>query len=398
MRSIFLVSLLLSSGPLVAQDVVKEQETKTIVVTARSLSDTEKALRDCLARKCSPDEDAKATIAHAENQFVNGNMKDARGTLLKSIGRNGSYAKKYPTNVADLYRANARVAAHLGEGKDFQFSTIKTRDSLKAGLGADDWRVIASNIEVADMRAKLGYFEEAERLYNDLEKTALAKGWNGMADVARLRSAMLYYSSDLSDKKAAGKKRLEGFASRAGDEHRALRIASKILLAKTVKSKEESSRLMSEVNSEYVTMKGKLPQLLYSESIEQPDDPALASKGGVSEGGRNPLKNLQTQSVENNWVDIGFWVTPEGKVQDVELIRSGLKDTAWTKPVVKSINARIYSKTDADPGSPGMFMVERYTLTALKEEQIGTRLQRRSPRTRIERIDLTEIPADSNKS
>ncbi len=394
MRSIIALSLLTLPASLAAQEAAKD-ENKTIIVTAKSLKDTEKALKDCLARKCPPDEDSRATIAHAENQFVQGDMKAARGTLLSSIGRNGDQAKGYPTDVANLYRANARIAIHLGEGRSFQSSTLKTRDSLKAGLAADDWRVIASDIEVADMRAKLGYADEAARMYREMEAKAVAKGWNGMADIARLRSALLLHGSALPDKKAAGKKLLQDFALRTGDSSRSLRIASKMLLARTSTSPTETATLMREVNEEYVLAGGKLPQLLYSEAIEQPDNPNAPQSGGAGSSNRNMLKNLQVASVENNWADIGFWVMPDGKINDVEIIRSSQKDTAWLKPVLKSINSRVYSKTVSEEGSPGMFMVERYTLTALKEAQTGTRLTKRSPQTRIERLDLTELPTKS---
>jgi hypothetical protein len=37
-------------------------------------------------------------------------------------------------------------------------------------------------------------------------------------------------------------------------------------------------------------------------------------------------------------------------------------------------------------------MVERFTMTALFEDQLGSRMRRRSSDYRIERIDLTEIP------
>ena len=106
----------------------------TIVVTAKSLKQTEADLAACIARNCPPDEDVKATLAHAENQFVGGAYKGARGTLLQSVSRNRKHGAQYPVPVSDLYRGNARVAAHLGEASDFQSSTIASRDVLKKGV------------------------------------------------------------------------------------------------------------------------------------------------------------------------------------------------------------------------------------------------------------------------
>jgi hypothetical protein len=60
--------------------------------------------------------------------------------------------------------------------------------------------------------------------------------------------------------------------------------------------------------------------------------------------------------------------------------------------VVQSIEGRLYVPMEAEPGDPGFYMVERFTMTALFEDQLGSRMRRRSSDYRIERIDLTEIP------
>ena len=95
--------------------IAKQEIPREIVVTARSIKDTEADLKACLARKCPPDQDIKATLAHAENQFVAGDYRNARSTLVNSLGRNRRHKGKYPVEVSDLLRANGNVATHLGE-------------------------------------------------------------------------------------------------------------------------------------------------------------------------------------------------------------------------------------------------------------------------------------------
>ncbi len=391
MRPIIFAPLILLAGSVHGQAPAPEKSSddKTIIVTAKTLSDTERALRECLARKCPPDEDAKATLSHAENQFVSGDYKAARSTLQKSIGRNGDEAKKYPLPVSNLYRANARIAASLGEGDDYRLSTLRTRDALKEGLGNDDWRVLASSIEVGDMRVRVGFPDEARRIYKDVAEKAKAKGWTVLSDMATLRGALLMIASDYEDWKADARKSLQAFAERPGADARNLRIAAKIVLAREARgrSKEEGEAMTKSLMDEYRT-KGataKRPQLLFAEPIKRE-----ASRD--SKESRTALSQLNTQSVDNMWVDIGFWVTAEGKTNDIEIIRQSQKDIAWTKPVVKSIESRIYAPMTMEPGDPGFFVVERYTLTALWEEQLGTRIRQRSGNTKIERIDLTDIP------
>ena len=78
----------------------------TVVVTADSLTQTKKALDDCLAHRCPPKEDIARSLAYAEMQFLTGNYQGSYRTLLSSRGRNGRYDSMLPKEVADLDRAS----------------------------------------------------------------------------------------------------------------------------------------------------------------------------------------------------------------------------------------------------------------------------------------------------
>ena len=126
----------------------------TIIVTGQRIRDAEAALRDCLARHCAPDKDIDATLALAEAQILDGDYRDARTTLLHSLGRNKDEAKRYPVPVSDLYRANAKVAANLGFDRDYYSSTWGIYRSLKAGIPQEDWRHYTALFEIAEMNAR----------------------------------------------------------------------------------------------------------------------------------------------------------------------------------------------------------------------------------------------------
>src|SRR5688500_17953455 len=117
----YLLPLLALSSVAQAQaEAPNEGSGQTIIVTGTSLSQSERDLRDCLARNCPPDEDIEATLAHAENLFVAGDYERARRTTKASLGRNSRHADRFPVEVSNLYRAGSRIAVHLGEGKDFE--------------------------------------------------------------------------------------------------------------------------------------------------------------------------------------------------------------------------------------------------------------------------------------
>jgi hypothetical protein len=99
---------------------------------------------------------------------------------------------------------------------------------------------------------------------------------------------------------------------------------------------------------------------------------------------------MAAQNFDDRWVDIGFWVTPDGHVTDTEILRSS-GPTYWAKPLIASIGGRLYSPTGGSEAD-GNYRVERYTFTSLWEDRTGTRLRQRGANARIEYLDLTADP------
>lgn len=358
---------------------------ETIVVTAKSLKQTADELAACLARNCPPDEDVRATLAHAENQFVSGEYKGSRTTLLKSVARNRKFGGQYPIPVSDLLRGNARVAAHVGEGRDFQSSTIASRDVLKKGFGSDDPRSLVGDIEVADMRAKLGFPDEAERMYKSIGVRAASLNLPWIVSATEIRQAMLKLASELPTDQKEGRDRLVKFSQGTDPSQRGSRLAAKVLLARLDRKagKEEATNALL---AEYAAIGGtQTPTLISADPIKQPEAP----RGGASEG-RTALTQLATKSFEGQWFDVGFWITPDGRTSEIEIIRKSGKDNLFVKPVIDSIKTRIYAPLKREPGDPGVYAVERYTMTSQwVDDNLGSRIRSRSPVPRIERMDLT---------
>ena len=108
----------------------------------------------------------------------------------------------------------------------------------------------------------------------------------------------------------------------------------------------------------------------------------------------NPVQTRMNSTVaayggdefDDQWVDIGFWVQPDGKVAELQILRQS-GDAGWVAPLLESIGGRIYSPTD--PAQGGAYRVERYTYTSALEKKSGTRIVRRSGQARIEYLDLT---------
>lgn len=374
------------SLPAAAQNESKRE----IVVTARSLKDTEADLKACLTRKCPPDQDIEATLAHAENQFVEGDYRDARATLANALGRNRKHKEQFPIEVSDLLRANGNVAAHLGESDIYRLSVLDMRDTLKGALQPNDFRVFGAEIEVADSRLKLGYLEEAGDKYLEIERRALSAGLPQIAAIARLRDLSLRVQRAETEKTAFRRKdateAIDLFLKEPTGGAEQFKIVAEVLKSRMDRNggnNETTDKLIAR----YAAMGGtERPVLLHSKPIEMNEAQAARAMAGGSD-----LNRIGTQVVEKRWVDIGFWIGADGKVDEPEILRNqGGSD--WTDVVLKSIKTRIYAplKAEKDGATPGIYAIERYSLTAQYENDVtGTRIRQRSPIARIERTDLT---------
>jgi hypothetical protein len=368
-----------------------QAQAQEIVVTGKSLKQTEADLKACLERKCPPDEDIKATLAHAENLFVAGDYKNSRATLKSSIGRNKRHGEAFPVPVSDLLRANGRIAEQMGEAKDFQLSVLDMRDTLKKSFGETDFRTLVAQIEVGDSRAKLGFPDEAERIYQQVEERALAANQPRVASFARLRQALQWRGRfDMAPNKRnldELNKRLDVLITQPLPESSDFALAAEVIKAKADR-KGGSDASTAALIKRFAEQGGaSKPVLLYAEPLVRDD---LTTGRPETEPTLNTLNRLTALQARNQWADIGFWIGADGRITEVDVLRTD-GDTSWLKPVVANIQKRVYAPLKKDEGSaPGFYMIERYTLTARFESgNTGTRLRRREATPRIERIDLT---------
>ena len=353
---------------------------ETIVVTGTTLEESERALASCLARKCPPKEDIDATLAHAENLFVAGEYKEARRVAQRSIDRNGRHARALPIDVSDLYRAHSRIAAHLGEKDDFVRSTYAARRTLKRGLPEDDVRTLSADFEVAGMYAATHDLDRARQVYREIEEDAAKIGRPDLAGLARVRAAWL---SEIGGNRPHARRQLREIAEGSTPGARIARLTAMVLLARLDRLEGDTTSSAALVE-ELAGAGGSRPVLLHAPRID-------LGKRPMDEGG-SVTRRLPTDNYEDRWVDVGFWVTPDGRVSDVEVLRNS-GPTYWAKPVLRSIAGRTYAPL-ADPD--GSYRVERYTYTSLWTTLTGTRMRVRSPDARVEYLDLTAEPATAS--
>lgn len=372
--------LLLVASPVAAQTPAPPAADPgpDIIVTGRRLSDTERALAECLKRNCPPNQDIDATLAHVENLFVAGEYQQARMTSKASLHRNRKHARDYPVPVSDLERSNGRVSAHLGEKFDYQYSTWGIRRALKKGLPASDPRLVGANLEIAQMLAATGRVELAYQTYDQAIRDAEKIDRPDLAAAGRLRRA--YLSLLLGDDQG-GRKSLEAIAAAADPRARGARLAAMLLLSQDDRKKGKPDRT-DELLTELKRAGLKQPVLVFAPAYE-----LRVNELATDDFMRSGLRALPLDTYEKKWIDVGYWVRPDGRVEDVEVLRAS-GDRKWAEPLLKSVKGRIYSPV-VDNDAEGAYRVERYSYTSFWDQATGSRIRQRGTRARVEFLDLT---------
>lgn len=370
-----------------AAETAPPESSSAIVITGINIQGYRDRLAQCLARDCPPDEDIAASSALAEALFLGGDYVDSYRVLNASLQRNRREAGAYPEPVSTLYRAHARIARHVGRDANALRSTYGILNALREGIPREDHRHFTARLEISEAQMAMSRYNEARRELEILIRHARAAGREDVAILAELRLLWFGYIADPRGPALAELITL----SRQTDPSQRMRIfGAKILLARIYRLEgnvERADALLADVgrgNSTRRRLISSPDYQLVQQEIRLDGEVSLADAVGTG----NTL-NRVAQNYEGKWIDVGFWVMPDGSVSSLEILRQGAS-AEWATPLLESIRGRLYSTADEQT-----YRLERYTLSAGYEDVTGTRIQRRSPRARVEYFDLTDadIPA-----
>ena len=382
MRLVLVAGLMLLAAPAGAQQEERYTEpTEPIIVTGIRIQDYRDRLAQCLARNCPPNEDADATLALAEALFLNGDYEEGREAVHASLRRNHDEAGGYPEPVSDLYRAHGRLSRHLGFDREALRSTHGILEALQEGLPTEDHRHFTARFELAEMQMAMGRIGAARRELERLARIARAAGREDVAVRAELRTHWFNY---IADPHGPARSRLFEMARSTDPARRYQTVAAKVMLARVHRAEGDDARadaLLSEVG------RGSSAQrrLLYSPRYQLAQrDPNVGVEQDLADAlaSRNTLSRLPENYIDK-WIDVGFWVQPDGSVEGLEILRRGA-GAGWAEPLLESIRGRRYST-----GEEPTYRLERYTFIAGYDTVTGTRIRQRGPGARVEYLDLT---------
>lgn len=388
-----------ASQPVAQPAAQLQAQPGTIVVTAPTRN-YRRALDACLARRCPVNEDVDATTALAESLFLDGEYEDAHRVLRQSLRRNRGQAAAFPEPVSDLYRANARVTRHLGLDREAARSTRETLDALQAGLPTEDHRHFTARLEIAQMLTGFRRFDEAQRELRELGDLAEAAGRDDVVATAMLRRIWIDH---VRDRNGTALRRLTALAA---GEDRGAAIGARLLMVRIYSERGDTARadaIMAELSRQTARR-----QLLFSPSyelVQREDGQATQARTDMmyDPAGMAPmltanLQNRMVGSMSDKWIDVGFWVEGDGTVSNLDIVRTGTGTLGWEPPLLQSIRGRRYT---ASADGERTYRLERYTYTSevmILGGGTGQRIAGRSPRARVEYLDLSDPGAAATAS
>jgi hypothetical protein len=354
-----------------------------IVVIGAKLSDLKAEVERCEAGGCTVREDVIATVRYAEAEFREGNYRDARKALGRAVSRTRKHADSDPFAVAELHTARATVAWHFGDQREALRATGATTRLLNRHAPQ------STNALMAQMRLMQAQYQFDAPSVNireleNLSERATAANQPQIAMRADLgRAAMLYRTN----RRAQAMALLEAIQASDAPQTDRLKLAAEVLAMRLAASDGDMAAVEGLIARLTEDQKKLGPTLIWA-----PPTPTPYGPGNMPPIERDsPLAEPQPGYFPFFWVDIGFAIGADGRVESAEILR-GSELTYWAKPLVKAIAQRRYSPAAEPDDLAGRYRVERYTLTADFGTPKGSLIRRRAGLKRFEQMDLTVAP------
>lgn len=353
-----------------------------VVITGNRMRD---ALEKCLARGCPPEDEVDAAMKAGMESFSAGRYEEAKAILRRAISRNRQYAARMPGPISDLYSTYADVTEHEGDEQAFRYATRESVAVVRDALGRDHAQALSVSGRLGDMWAKLGDPANADRVYRAVAGEAERAGKTDIAAGLTFRRAWLALSvQDL----ARARSLLEQLERSYGKDARFAGVLP-VLRARIAIAKGDE-RGTDELIAALRGASGTEPVMLH-----EPRYPEFSHAGPLvaSEDGSDTMSariNAAFDSPDIKWADIGYWVRPDGRPGEVEILRPA-KGAQWARPLVKHVEARRFLPVKADASGVGTYRVERFTLRPSYGAPIGSLVTRRTGAPRLHVIDLTKL-------
>jgi hypothetical protein len=358
-------------GVLSAVALIYAQET--IDVVGRRLENK------CESQQCSTAEDSAESIRVAQALFLVGDYRGAGRIIRRAIGRQDKAAKTEPMAVSALYRADSNIAAHWGDNERFRRSTYRGAAILREAFGPTDTRSIVAASFVGMMELQLGRRLQAERTFENAAHQARNAGIDLLADALEVHSAWLQSVANPNVALTS----LAAYAENETTDPR-VKVQAAVLASRIARGQRKASLEQRMLAIIAANNRSEAPVLLGS-----PIGAEEASRQRITFDRAPGLELSNIPSITLEWIDVGFWVRPDGGVEDVTILND-VRKAPWSSQVVRSVAARRYAPIDAEPGDPGWYRVERFTMRSAFADLTRSRIKARGGLLELRQMDITK--------
>lgn len=353
-----------------------------IVVSGQRLDE---AFAQCEARRCTPLRDAQVSVAKDEQLIRDGRYLKAKRRLADAVALNRRHAASFPKPVAALYEAYATECWQEGDQNTYRQAVGGQVRTLREHLPPTDPAVVDSGIALGDMWMKLGEFQMAGTSYDTAERHARELKQERTAVSADIRRTWLAVAQRRPEQARAIMARIEQSPLATDQQVRSILPVIRMRVAVAEKDEAAIDRLVTRLAGQDV---GGAPRLIWSPPSRMTAAQS-ASKTAQRWGERDRMLPQSSAVRGIRWSDVGFWVCPDGRTEQVEVLR-GTRGTGWTRPVLTQIEERRYGALTGASTDTGVYRIERYTMRGTYQIPIGSLIRRRSGVPSIEMLDLTE--------
>lgn len=352
-----------------------------IVVTGKHLSQAHTA---CVQGGCTPLRDAQTSIAMAEVLFRDGNYLKAKLLLSAAIQRTKKHAADAPKPVAALYEAYATVSLHEGDQDEFRHGVAGQVRTLRNYVSADDPARIGAELALGDMWLQLRRYSQAAATYRGIIRQASATNQPSTGLAASMRLVWVTAAMGESTTAIRMLNELEQTPIGRQASYRPAFDVLRLRLAARGKNDAEVGAMISRISM----VPSAAPILLFA----PPYDLSSYQRESATEALRFGMSSptiMNTNDVETlSWIDVGFYIRPDGTTGDIDILRSPRGQPAWAPIVLSQVARRRYSPI-ADKSSPGIYRVERVTKAASYQTPTGSLIRRRVADAGFQVLDLT---------
>ncbi|MBB4153459.1 tetratricopeptide (TPR) repeat protein [Sphingomonas jinjuensis] len=359
-----------------------------VIVTGKRL---EEAQSLCARGACDPLRDAQASIALAEARFRSGGYREAKDILWAAILRNRRHAATDPKPVAAIYEAYATVALHDGDLKAYRIGVAGRVRTLRDHLPGDDTSVIAASSALGDMWINLENFRQADAAFDAVERDASRAGLARTAMIAGMKRVWLAAAMGNG---ATARLMLAQLYRRPIAREQAMRTALDVLalrIATRQASEQDIDRLVQQVKR----TQGEPSALIYAPRWEERVSRTATRNASVAFRERDIFQPVAAEVENLSWIDVGFWIRPDGTTGDIAMLRSTYKPW-WTGIALRQIAGRRYTalaNADGADQGLGIYRIERITKRTRYVKPVNSLIERHVAADGYEVLDLTGPPS-----